>query len=305
MADPAHVRPRQACPCQAMTLTRDTIAAIATPAGRGGIGVVRVSGPGVPRRRGSAAGRASAAAVARCSRSFATRTAKPIDEGLALYFPAPHSYTGEDGARTAGPRRTGRDAGAACAPAWTRARASPSPASSRAARFSRASSTWRRPKRWPTSSTRRAAKRRARRCARSSGEFSAAIGALAGAADRAARADRGDARLSRGGGRRRCIATTRPRVWRELATRWTRCSPRAAREACCARASTWCSPGGRTSASRACSTASRARSARSSRRLPAPRATRCASRSRSRACRSLWSTPRGCVSRATRSSASA
>ena len=37
----------------------------------------------------------------------------------------------------------------------------------------------------------------------------------------------------------------------------------------------------------------------------APRATRCASRSRSRACRSSWSTPRGCANRATRSSASA
>jgi tRNA modification GTPase len=72
----------------------DTIAAIATPAGRGGIGIVRVSGPAV---------RAIAVAVlgvlpeprraVHCD--FLDARGAPLDEGLALYFQAPHSYTGE------------------------------------------------------------------------------------------------------------------------------------------------------------------------------------------------------------------
>jgi tRNA modification GTPase len=73
---------------------RDTIAAIATPPGRGGIGVVRVSGPAVstiskkvlgnlpqPRRATHAAFRDASGAA--------------VDEGIAIYFAAPHSYTGE------------------------------------------------------------------------------------------------------------------------------------------------------------------------------------------------------------------
>ncbi len=73
----------------------DTIAAPATPPGRGGIGIVRVSGPAVkqilkdwlkyelqPRR------------ARLCALSDAN--GEVLDEALALYFPAPHSYTGED-----------------------------------------------------------------------------------------------------------------------------------------------------------------------------------------------------------------
>jgi len=73
----------------------DTIAAIATPAGRGGVGVVRVSGARVP---------AIAAGIVR--RQLEPRTAtlaafsgadnEVLDQGLALYFPGPRSYTGED-----------------------------------------------------------------------------------------------------------------------------------------------------------------------------------------------------------------
>ena len=70
-------------------VARDTIAAIATPAGRGGIGVVRVSGPEVPRIARAILGRLPEPRVATFSR-FAE-----VDEGIALYFPAPHSYTGE------------------------------------------------------------------------------------------------------------------------------------------------------------------------------------------------------------------
>lgn len=73
----------------------DTIAAIATPAGRGGIGVVRVSGP---LAKDVAAGILGALPNARHATLGAFRDARgdAIDQGLALFFPAPHSYTGED-----------------------------------------------------------------------------------------------------------------------------------------------------------------------------------------------------------------
>lgn len=73
----------------------DTIAAIATGPGRGGIGVVRVSGPNL-----------SEFGIQICGKTPAPRKATlcairdgqggTIDQGIALYFPAPHSYTGED-----------------------------------------------------------------------------------------------------------------------------------------------------------------------------------------------------------------
>lgn len=75
-------------------VARDTIAAIATPPGRGGIGVVRVSGPRVADIARAVLGRLPdprAAALA----SFRDARGERIDQGLALYFAAPHSYTGE------------------------------------------------------------------------------------------------------------------------------------------------------------------------------------------------------------------
>jgi len=73
----------------------DTVAAIATPPGRGGVGIVRLSGPQThaiaevllervpsPRHAGF--------------RRFRDADGQLIDEGIALYFPAPHSFTGED-----------------------------------------------------------------------------------------------------------------------------------------------------------------------------------------------------------------
>jgi tRNA modification GTPase len=75
-------------------LTRDTIAAIATPAGRGGIGIVRVSGPGVPRVAAALLGKLPQPRLARLG-PFRDRQGETVDQGLALYFPAPHSYTGE------------------------------------------------------------------------------------------------------------------------------------------------------------------------------------------------------------------
>lgn len=78
-----------------MTVPGDPIVAIATPAGRGAIGIVRLSGMDlrplaetllghvpVPRRAGVA--------------TFKDADGTPLDSGIALFFPGPHSYTGED-----------------------------------------------------------------------------------------------------------------------------------------------------------------------------------------------------------------
>jgi tRNA modification GTPase len=75
-------------------VARDTIAAIATPAGRGGIGVIRLSGPAVPDIACAVLGRLPQARRATLA-SFRDAHGEPQDKGIALYFPAPHSYTGE------------------------------------------------------------------------------------------------------------------------------------------------------------------------------------------------------------------
>ena len=73
---------------------RDTIAALATPPGRGGIGVVRVSGPAVPQIAARMLGTLPKARVA-TNAAFLDARGERLDEGIALYFPAPRSYTGE------------------------------------------------------------------------------------------------------------------------------------------------------------------------------------------------------------------
>ena len=75
-------------------VARDTIAAIATPAGRGGIGVVRVSGLGVAQVAVAILGKLPSAREATFTR-FRDHAGAVIDEGIALYFPAPYSFTGE------------------------------------------------------------------------------------------------------------------------------------------------------------------------------------------------------------------
>jgi tRNA modification GTPase len=72
----------------------DTIAAIATPQGVGGIGIVRVSGPQAAEVARRVIGELPSA---RRATRAAARDARGtlIDEGLALYFPGPASYTGE------------------------------------------------------------------------------------------------------------------------------------------------------------------------------------------------------------------
>ena len=72
----------------------DTIVAAATPPGRGGIGVVRISGPKAPELAAIIVGELPPARCATLAR-FMDGQGEPIDTGLALFFPAPHSYTGE------------------------------------------------------------------------------------------------------------------------------------------------------------------------------------------------------------------
>lgn len=73
---------------------QDTIAAQATPPGRGGVGIIRLSGP-------------ASAAIAEAIIGYCPAPRKavygpfqgergPVDEGIALFFPGPHSFTGED-----------------------------------------------------------------------------------------------------------------------------------------------------------------------------------------------------------------
>ena len=79
-------------------MEQDTIVAISTPVGRGGIGVVRVSGPRarevvaplVKLRHEMAAGRA------RFGEVIDIATGAVLDEAVVTFFEGPHSYTGED-----------------------------------------------------------------------------------------------------------------------------------------------------------------------------------------------------------------
>lgn len=73
----------------------ETIAAVATAPGRGGIGIVRVSGPLAGDIARAVMGRVPEARRATLAR-FEDDKGALLDEGVALFFPAPHSYTGED-----------------------------------------------------------------------------------------------------------------------------------------------------------------------------------------------------------------
>jgi len=73
----------------------DTIAALATPPGRGGVGIVRVSGTAVPMIAQAILGFAPKPRYAHHAPFLATN-GSTLDEGIALYFPNPHSFTGED-----------------------------------------------------------------------------------------------------------------------------------------------------------------------------------------------------------------
>ncbi|SCY59593.1 tRNA modification GTPase trmE [Nitrosospira sp. Nl5] len=73
----------------------DIIAAIATPPGRGGIGIVRISGKNLQPVALKIIGCIPEPRYASLSR-FLDESGRAIDQGIAIYFPSPHSYTGED-----------------------------------------------------------------------------------------------------------------------------------------------------------------------------------------------------------------
>jgi tRNA modification GTPase len=73
----------------------DTIAAIATATGRGGVGVIRISGSNLLPFAFALTGKAPGARHATLA-NFMAADGTAIDSGLLLHFPAPHSFTGED-----------------------------------------------------------------------------------------------------------------------------------------------------------------------------------------------------------------
>jgi len=78
-----------------MADSRDTIAAVATPAGQGGVGIVRVSGSAVRDIAERICGHLPTPRHADYL-TFREDDGAPLDRGIALFFPAPHSFTGED-----------------------------------------------------------------------------------------------------------------------------------------------------------------------------------------------------------------
>jgi tRNA modification GTPase len=80
-----------------MNLDSDPIVAIATAPGRGGIGIVRVSGSNIVPVIEAMLGPAQRALAPRHAThcTFLGSRGEPLDDGIALYFPAPNSYTGE------------------------------------------------------------------------------------------------------------------------------------------------------------------------------------------------------------------
>ena len=73
----------------------DTIAAVATPLGRGGVGIIRLSGKHVPEIAVGVLGSLPSPRKA-VHRRFRAANGDVLDDGIALYFPTPHSFTGED-----------------------------------------------------------------------------------------------------------------------------------------------------------------------------------------------------------------
>ncbi len=76
-------------------ISGDTIAAIATPPGRGGVGIIRISGKNLDKIIIALLGKIPKTRYATYS-NFLDEDKSYIDQGLSLYFQNPHSFTGED-----------------------------------------------------------------------------------------------------------------------------------------------------------------------------------------------------------------
>lgn len=78
-----------------LKLVKDTIAAIATPPGKGGVGIIRISGSLVPQLAKSLVHQLPQPRYTLFT-NFYNQANQVLDQGLALYFQAPNSFTGED-----------------------------------------------------------------------------------------------------------------------------------------------------------------------------------------------------------------
>jgi len=78
-----------------MHTSRDTIVAIATPPGRGGIGIIRISGEAASAVAGRILGQVPKPRYAQYA-DFVDASGGVLDQGIALFYPAPNSFTGED-----------------------------------------------------------------------------------------------------------------------------------------------------------------------------------------------------------------
>ncbi|MDE1315357.1 tRNA uridine-5-carboxymethylaminomethyl(34) synthesis GTPase MnmE [Vibrio aestuarianus] len=76
-------------------MSTDTIVAQATAPGRGGVGIIRVSGPQAPQVALEVTGKTLKPRYAEYL-PFKHQDGSELDQGIALYFPNPHSFTGED-----------------------------------------------------------------------------------------------------------------------------------------------------------------------------------------------------------------
>jgi len=79
-----------------MQASQDTIAAIATAPGRGSVGIIRVSGPKAQELAKHITQQDLSPRYAQLTDFYHPDTDTVIDQGLALFFPNPHSFTGED-----------------------------------------------------------------------------------------------------------------------------------------------------------------------------------------------------------------
>lgn len=80
----------------ALPLDGDIIAAVATPPGRGGVGILRISGPSLQGFINQFAPSHVLPPRKAILMDFCDGQGEVIDQGLIIYFPAPHSFTGED-----------------------------------------------------------------------------------------------------------------------------------------------------------------------------------------------------------------
>ena len=76
-------------------MNNDTIAAIATPSGEGGVGIIRISGPKATELAEKISGLCPSPRYAHYG-VFSDKDKNTIDSGLTIYFKKPNSFTGED-----------------------------------------------------------------------------------------------------------------------------------------------------------------------------------------------------------------